>query len=318
MLYTEKPKIMEHKQLSSPYPIPVAPGLLDVSPSYPAILLDAYGVFWAGNRVGLFPGCKEVMEQLVASGKIVGILSNSTQLAVKEKEKFKKQGLIEGQHFHFFLSSGEVAREMFLNQTLPFETPRKRFWLLGEIHPSYSSHQEIFRDTPYQETKNLSEADFIYIAIPHIQGEDQTDPQVFAERIEQLRPFNLPMVCTNPDRFAHEGNPPRPVVRQGSIAAMYEKIGGTVYYIGKPSALVYAAAMEHFTRYKTLLPSEVLMVGDTPETDIRGARQFGMGSALLLQTGILAERITHQGLEATIGQLDPRDYPTFFIERMAK
>lgn len=63
--------------------VPRHSNLHSISHSYPAILLDAYGVFWGGNEVGLLPGSKEAMRSLVIQGKIVGILSNTTQLAAK-------------------------------------------------------------------------------------------------------------------------------------------------------------------------------------------------------------------------------------------
>src|SRR5262245_7458182 len=99
------------------------PSLLSISDRFSAILLDAYGVFWGGNDCGLLPGSKEVMGNLLLQGKIVGILSNSTQLASKEINKLKLHGLIQGKHFHFLITSGEVARSIFLNEKLPFETP---------------------------------------------------------------------------------------------------------------------------------------------------------------------------------------------------
>ncbi len=290
--------------------------LLSISQPFPGILLDAYGVFWAGNSAGLLPGSKEAMEELVSQGKIVGILSNSTQMATKEVDKLLKYGLIERKHFHFLITSGEIAKKVFRQGNLPFPTPRKKYWLLGEIHPKYSSHTPLFQDTPYTQTSVLHEADFIYISIPHINGQDQTDPALFEEEIRKLTLSGLPMVCSNPDRFAHEGNPPRAVVRQGSIAALYEKLGGKVFYMGKPSPAAYTAAMECFKNYELTDPSKILMVGDTPETDIRGARLFGMPSALVTKTGIWADRISSKGLEKTLEGLPSTDRPTFFVERL--
>lgn len=279
-----------------------------LSKDFKGILLDAYGVFWGGNDFGLLPGAKESMEHLVRSGKIVGVLSNSTQLAVKEIAKLQKHGLIQGQHFHFFVTSGELVRDLFLNDKLPFKTDRKKFWLLGEVHPRFSSHEVLFQGTPYLETPHINKADFIYTAIPHLNGEDQTNPEVFRKEIEKLKNHNLPMVCPNPDHFAHEGNPPRAVVRQGSLAKMYEELGGQVFYCGKPNPLAYAKAMSHFHEFGIHLPEEVLMVGDTPETDIRGARRFGMPSALITKTGIMAGR--------SFSELSPQDTPDYLIERL--
>lgn len=294
------------------------PSLESIYEPFEGILLDAYGVFWGGNDVGLLPGCKETMERLVSKGKIVGILSNSTQLAKNEIEKLKNHGLIQGQHFHFFITSGTVAKQFFLDNNLSFPTYNKKFYLLGVPHPKFSTHQAIFQDTLFQETTDIQQADFIYISVPHINGKDQTDPLLFKESISSFKDTKLPLICVNPDLFAHEGNPPRAVVRQGSIAAMHEEQGGKVVYIGKPSDKMYTAAMKSFLDFGISHPRKVLMVGDTPETDIRGAKNFGMPSALIIRTGIMADRISHQGLPSTLQNFQWNDFPDFFIEYMGK
>jgi HAD superfamily hydrolase (TIGR01459 family) len=294
----------------------VHPGLLSISGHFLGILLDAYGVFWGGNGIGLLPGSKEVLKELVSSGKIVGILSNSTQLSIRERDKIKKAGLIQGEHYHFFITSGDVTRDFFQQYSSPFPVSQNKFFLFGGAHPTFKSHEAIFQDSPFTETQDLKEADFIYISVPHRGGEDQTDPHLFKFQVDQVLSSGLPMVCANPDRFAHEGNPPRAVVRQGSIAALYEQAGGSVVYFGKPSPLAFAAAMEQFRLHGLENPATILMVGDTPETDIRGAKLAGMASALITQTGIMADRIDQQGEDVAIQALPQTDIPDFFIERL--
>jgi HAD superfamily hydrolase (TIGR01459 family) len=292
----------------------IFPSLESISDGFSGILLDAYGVFWQGNDVGVFPFSEKAMEREMSNGKIVGILSNSTQLSAKEIKKLALRGLIQGKHFHFLITSGEVTRDYFLNKKLPFKTSRKKFFLFGGVHPKFSSHEDIFKDTEYCETLNIDEADFIFISIPHINGEDQLDKEIFRKEVEKVKLKNLPMICANPDRFAHEGKPPRAVVRQGSIAQMYEEMGGKVFYMGKPYREAYSFAMKQFLAYNLTDPSRVLMVGDTPETDIRGARAFGMASALVTQTGIMADRISLQGLEKALRALYSSDTPDYFIK----
>jgi HAD superfamily hydrolase (TIGR01459 family) len=281
----------------------IYPGIGLASQKFKGVLLDAYGVFWGGNAVGLLPGAQSMMEKMVSNGKIVGILSNTTALAFKEIDKLK-------------ITSGEVARYIFLNEKLPFETPHNKFWLFGGVHPKFTSHEPIFENTPYNQTEDISEADFIYISIPHINGEDQEHPEIFLKQIEDIKHRKLPMICPNPDQFAHEGMPPKLVVRQGTIASMYENMGGLVFYIGKPHNRAYAMAMNLFKEHKIDCPTHVLMVGDTPETDIRGARRFGMPSALITQTGIMEHRIKNKGLENALKELTLHDSPDYFIGKL--
>lgn len=284
---------------------------------FKGILLDAYGVFWGGNTIGPLTGAKECMEKFVSLGKIVGVLSNTTQSSDKEIAKLLKHGFIQGHHFHFFITSGDIAKKVFQNHSLPFPTPNKKFWLFGQAHPKFSSHQDIFNNTCYRETLKIEEADFIYISIPHINGEDQTDPEKFEYKLREIQNCGLPMVCTNPDHFAHEGSPPKAVVRQGSIASIYEKLGGQVFFIGKPSSLAFNAALDRYSEYQIDHPKNILMIGDTPETDIKGARHIGMSSALITQTGIMADRIYQLGFEKAIQVLNPNETPDFYIKRFA-
>lgn len=253
------------------------------------------------------------MEWLIESGKTVGVLSNSTRLAQKEVDKVASYGLYQGKHFHFYITSGEIAKEMFVQKSLPFETPRKKIWVFGGDHPRFSSSRMLFEGSQYEETSKIQEADFIYLAIPHLEGEDQVDPKVFLEALRAVQKRGIPMLCANPDRFAHEGNPPKAVVRQGSLAALFKDLGGEVFYVGKPSPLAYCAAMKRFALLDVFNPKEVLMIGDTPEIDIRGAQNSGMASALVTQTGVMADRINQYGLQNVVLE----DSPDFLIERFA-
>lgn len=293
--------------------------LSEIPIRYPAILLDAYGVFWGGNGVGPLPGAKEEMQRLVQEGRVVGILSNSSQLAQKEIDKLKTWGFEQGVHYHFYLTSGQSAKRVFTNQALPFATPQKKYWAFGENHPRFTSFRALFDESVYTETDDLSAADFIYVAIPHVDGEDQTDPRVFRDKLFALKQkTDLPMVCVNADHFAHEGNPPRMVVRQGSIAALYEEFGGHVIYIGKPSKIAFEEAMHCFRERGIEWPEEVLMVGDTPEIDIRGANLSGMASALIMGAGMMEERIKMLGSQKVLDALPQSDIPTYYIDSLGK
>ena len=85
----------------------------------------------------------------------------------------------------------------------------------------------------------------------------------------------LKMVCTNPDLVVHRGS-----VREycaGSVAAIFEKLGGNVIYIGKPYPEIYNFCMNK--------KESVLAIGDNIQTDIRGANNMKIDS-LLITSGI--------------------------------
>lgn len=256
------------------------------------VCLDAYGVFWGGNRIGVLPQADQLMKQMVSSGLKVVILSNSSQLSCVEKEKFTHHGLLENIHWHAVITSGEIARKAFLQKELPIKRVKNRFFLLGPPHPKFLIHTPIFSETGFTETKDPKEADFIFISTPHIGGEDQVESHLFRPQVEEAVRLNLPFICTNPDLVAQEGAPPRLVIRQGSIAHMCLDLGAQVHFFGKPYRPAFYHALGVFKQLGVCSPKDILMIGDTPETDIRGAKSVGMQSALITNFGVFAERAT--------------------------
>lgn len=288
-----------------------------LSEKYAGFLLDAYGVFWNGNAAGLLPGAKELMEELVSSGKCVGVLSNATALSVKEKEKIARHGLIEGVHYHFYITSGDVFRGLLLERAFSPISRLNKFWVLSNRHPLYAPHHTLFDGTSYREVESPDEADFIYVGVPHLSGEEQINPDLFKDMVKEVAHRKLPMVCPNPDLFAHEGMPPRAVVRQGSLARLYKEMGGEVHYIGKPYDIVYKSALDHFRKLGLVDREQLLMVGDTPETDIRGGAAAGLHTALIMETGIMAERVQAKGLEEVLSTLHGEEKPHYYIKRFS-
>lgn len=272
--------------------------------SHKGILLDAYGVFWGGKEHGLLEGAKEVMEDLIQRGHIVGILSNTTALVAGEKKKWKENGIHEEKHYHFLLTSGEVFRSHLLQKKFPYQ----KIWVWMGDHPHYQSYKQLFEGTDYKLCMNIEEADCIYLNVPHLNGQDIREIERFIPQVKEMATRKLPLLCANPDYFVHEGV--HPVVRQGAVAALYEKEGGQVFYVGKPHSAAYAFAREEFEKKGIVEMRQVVMVGDTPETDIRGARKAGMSTVLVTRTGIFASR------GQTVNQLPPEDRPDFSMERL--
>ena len=69
------------------------------------------------------------------------------------------------------------------------------------------------------------------------------------------------LICTNPDLTVHRG-----AIEEycaGSIAKLFEELGGEVIYFGKPHKEVYRACFKN--------GEKVLAIGDNLRTDIKGA-----------------------------------------------
>lgn len=103
-----------------------------------------------------------------------------------------------------------------------------------------------------------------------------------------LSPFtSKKMICTNPDLIVDRGETRE--LCAGSVAMVFEKLGGEVIYFGKPFSEVYNQSTE--TRNK-----KILCIGDNLNTDIKGANLQNFHS-LLISNGIHKREIISEGLE---------------------
>ena len=72
------------------------------------------------------------------------------------------------------------------------------------------------------------------------------------------------LICTNPDLKVHRGNVEE--LCAGSIAKVFEDLGGEVIYYGKPHREVYNMCFDS--------NEKVLAIGDNLRTDIKGANNL--------------------------------------------
>ena len=79
------------------------------------------------------------------------------------------------------------------------------------------------------------------------------------------------MLCTNPDLIVHRGS--KIEYCAGSIAGIFEKLGGTVVYFGKPYPEIYNFCIEK--------NENVLAIGDNILTDIMGANKMKFDSLFI-------------------------------------
>ena len=89
--------------------------------------------------------------------------------------------------------------------------------------------------------------------------------------------LSLKMICVNPDLEIIRGK--KKEICAGALALQYEKLGGKVKYFGKPYKKIYQKTLE---KIKVKNKKKIIAIGDSLRTDILGANNFGIDSALVL------------------------------------
>ncbi|MBP5352590.1 MAG: HAD hydrolase-like protein [Alphaproteobacteria bacterium] len=294
--------------------------LTEIADRFVLFLFDAYGVFWEGN--GFYPNSREIMHELIAQGKKVVIISNTTMLQKDIIARYTERGLLENYHYDYILTSGDLLRQVLVNQALHFA---------ANPHPIYcyvigKPHRKAFADTVYQQTDTLAKADFVYCGVPFMYPEDvaaypqyktqylpvQADengsiafwdtltPAPFEKIINEAAALKLPVLNANPDFTAKEGHPLMParpadfVVRNGMIAEMFRQRGAEVLEFGKPHRNIYDFV---FTKLQekgiAVNKARTCMIGDTVRTDVKGALEAEVTPILCIGTGVTAEEISN-------------------------
>ena len=83
--------------------------------------------------------------------------------------------------------------------------------------------------------------------------------------------------CVNPDLEIIREK--KKEICAGALALQYEKLGGKVKYFGKPYKKIYQKTLE---KIKVKNKKKIIAIGDSLRTDILGANNFGIDSALVL------------------------------------
>ena len=250
--------------------------LEEIYDNYDAFILDQWGVIHDGNKGYL--NAIQCVEKLYSKKKILTIISNSSRKKEETIMQLPKLGF-QSTHFHEVMTSGEMIWSSLINKN---DSEVKH---LGKrcfhICDQTKNEGEIFQKglEKYIFVENIKDADFILGCTPFFE-------KAVVDYIPLLniaKEKDLLFVCANPDFESLEKKSNSLTFCMGTIAELYNRLGGKTFLLGKPSIEIYKKTFE---KLKNIKKSKILAIGDSLFHDIKGALNFGVDSLLITSTGI--------------------------------
>ncbi len=271
-------------------------GLARLAPHYRAIFCDVWGVLHNGRRA-FAPACAALTRFRAAGGEVV-LLTNAPRPAAAVEYQCAGLG-VPDDAYDRLISSGDVCR-----QTLAAQTYGARFYHIGPP-----------RDNPLVEglevkKTSLEQADCVLCT--GLMDDTRETAADYRAVLQAARQRALPFLCANPDLVVERGTTLIPCA--GSLAALYEELGGQTVYFGKPHKLIYDAAFAALKR--ACAKEDILAVGDGLQTDIAGARRAGLAT-LFIASGVARADAGGRLTPASIAAASPPEgQPDFFMPRL--
>jgi HAD superfamily hydrolase (TIGR01459 family) len=259
----------------------------DLSTRYPVWLCDIWGV--VHNGVAHFAPAIEALQRHRQEGGLVVLLTNAPRSAAKVAGHLAHLGVTKD-HYDLIVTSGDVTHELMK----PYDGHRI-YYLGPERDLGVLDDLRIEKSSPDQAEVILC------VGLVH---DDTETPQDYAELLTRMSRRHLPMICANPDKVVRRGN--RLIYCAGALAELYASMGGEITMAGKPYRPIYDLALARVRETRPATLADILAIGDGPETDIKGAADYGLDVVLITAGGISEEGAHPAELEAEIRRLLPQ------------
>lgn len=272
-------------------------GLRDVAGDYDAVLCDIWGVLHNGRQH--FPTAYEALRRFKAEHGPVVLISNSPRPRDGLVQQLASLG-IEEDGYSGVVSSGDATRD-YLSK-LALSGPA---WRIGDPR-----EQSLYAGIDIDLSGTPETAAFISCTSPFDDENDTID--MYESDFTVAAQRRLVMICANPDKIVQRGD--KIVMCAGSLADLYQSLGGEVIMAGKPYAPIYEmcytvldqlAAKPHDKR-------RILAIGDGLPTDVLGANSQGL-DLVFIAAGIHVIEATNAE-----GKLDPLMLKTLLDVQMAE
>jgi HAD superfamily hydrolase (TIGR01459 family) len=256
--------------------------LAALSSAHPLWLCDVWGVIHNGHDV--FAGACDALRRHIANGGISLLLTNSPRSWKGVERQLQELG-VPAESYSGIVTSGDVT------QQLLHKHARGRVFHLGPTRD-----MSIFDGMALQRVA-ISEAHAVLCT--GLFNDLTETPADYVTLLSDMKKHSLPMICANPDKIVRKGE--RLLYCAGALAESYERIGGEVLMAGKPFTPIYDLAMQKAADLagRAFGRSEVLAIGDGPETDLKGAADYGL-AAVLIAGGVNEAGISPEAVQTRV------------------
>ena len=229
--------------------------LSEVYKKYDTFVIDLWGVMHNGVILNL--KAVEAVDQLKNNSKKVVFLSNAPRPSSKVINFLLKMNL-DKKHLSNVMTSGEAAMHA-INQNKFGKT----FFHLGPPRDTCLFEKQKDNKTEIEKCD--------YILCTGLFDDHEDDLNYYRKILKKQ--ISKKLVCTNPDLTVHRGNVEE--LCAGSVAKVFEELGGEVIYYGKPHKEIYSSCFDR--------NEKVLAIGDNLRTDIKGANNLNIDSIFITE-----------------------------------
>ena len=245
-------------------------GLQSIADNYDLFYIDLWGVIH--NGIKLNEKAIIVLRELLKKNKTFVLLTNAPRPNKTVINFLQKMGMDQELREHVF-TSGEAALNYLKKNFLS-----KKFYHIGP--PRDFDLFQLFENNKCEDIKESE-----YLLCTGLFDDYDKDLIYYKNLLDNN--ISKKMICTNPDLIVDRGD--KRELCAGSVAMVFEKMGGEVVYFGKPHPEVYNQSIDNNKK-------KILAIGDNLNTDIKGANLLNYDS-LLVSNGIHKDEIKEKGIQ---------------------
>ncbi len=245
----------------------------ELAPRYKVILFDAYGVLKSSK--GVLPGVLDTLAWLTRTSRDVYVITNDASKSPAEMAK----AYAHPEHGQLIPASKNISSGLLAKDFLRTKVKTGNVAFLGKEASAFYIKSAGLNPIPVSQCTLADDPRALVLL-----DDEGFDWFIDLNRaVNLLRKVSIPVVVANAD-IAYPSGGGEVGVAVGSLAHMIERIVAKRFvWFGKPDTMMFSHAFAcAVANDDSVTKQDVLMVGDTLETDILGANTFGIDTALVL------------------------------------